>query len=60
VNGVARVKLYKGHCRTVGRKSRPTPLQSRLRHLEKDQVYNQADATGFIKINSCGCAFSRL
>ncbi|HJV34400.1 argininosuccinate synthase [Geomonas sp.] len=53
VNGVARVKLYKGHCRTVGRKSETNSLFNLdFATFEKDQVYNQADAEGFIKLNS--------
>ena len=53
VNGVARVKLYKGHCRTVGRKSESDSLFNLdFATFEKDKVYNQADAEGFIKINS--------
>ncbi|HEY5512782.1 MAG TPA: argininosuccinate synthase [Geomonas sp.] len=53
VNGVARVKLYKGHCRTVGRKSENDSLFNLdFATFEKDQVYNQADAEGFIKLNS--------
>ena len=53
VNGVARVKLYKGLCRTVGRKSESDSLFNLdFATFEKDQVYNQADAEGFIKINS--------
>ncbi len=53
VNGVARVKLYKGHCRTVGRKSETDSLFNLdFATFEKDQVYNQKDAEGFIKINS--------
>ncbi|HIJ81760.1 MAG TPA: argininosuccinate synthase [Desulfuromonadales bacterium] len=53
VNGVARVKLYKGLCRTVGRKSESDSLFNLdFATFEKDQVFNQADATGFIKINS--------
>jgi argininosuccinate synthase len=53
VNGVARVKLYKGHCRTVGRKSETDSLFNLdFATFEKDKVYNQADAEGFIKINS--------
>ncbi|MDY0383287.1 argininosuccinate synthase [Trichlorobacter sp.] len=53
VNGVARIKLYKGHCRTVGRKSETNSLFNLdFATFEKDQVYNQADAEGFIKINS--------
>jgi argininosuccinate synthase len=53
VNGVARLKLYKGHCRTVGRKSETNSLFNLdFATFEKDKVYNQADAEGFIKINS--------
>jgi len=53
VNGVARVKLYKGHCRTVGRKSETDSLFNLdFATFEKDKVFNQADAEGFIKINS--------
>jgi len=53
VNGVARLKLYKGFCRTVGRKSDTDSLFNQdFATFEKDQVYNQADAEGFIKINS--------
>ncbi|HEX8960584.1 MAG TPA: argininosuccinate synthase [Geobacteraceae bacterium] len=53
VNGVARLKLYKGHCRTVGRKSETDSLFNLdFATFEKDQVYNQKDAEGFIKINS--------
>lgn len=53
VNGVARVKLYKGYCRTVGRKSDTDSLFNvDFATFEKDDVYNQADAGGFIRINS--------
>lgn len=53
VNGIARIKLYKGSCRTVGRKSESNSLFNLdFATFEKDKVYNQADAEGFIKINS--------
>ena len=53
VNGVARVKLYKGHCRLVGRKSETNSLfNPEFATFEADQVYNQADAEGFIKLNA--------
>jgi argininosuccinate synthase len=53
VNGVARLKLYKGSCRTVGRKSETNSLFNLdFATFEMDEVYNQADAEGFIKINS--------
>jgi argininosuccinate synthase len=52
VTGTVRLKLYKGSVRTVGRKS-PLSLYS-LAHVtfEEDQVYDQRDAAGFIKLNA--------
>jgi argininosuccinate synthase len=52
VEGTVRLKLYKGSVRVVGRKS-PKTLYS-LAHVtfEADQVYNQRDAEGFIKLNA--------
>jgi len=52
VNGTVRLKLYKGSVRVVGRKS-PDSLYS-LAHVtfEADQVYDQRDAEGFIKLNA--------
>jgi len=53
VNGVARIKLYKGHCRVVGRKSETHSLfNPEFATFEADEVYNQADAEGFIKLNA--------
>ena len=52
VEGTVRLKLYKGLARVVGRKS-PKSLYS-LAHVtfEADQVYDQRDAEGFIKLNA--------
>lgn len=52
VTGTVRLKLYKGNVIVEGRKS-PYSLYSH-RHVtfESDNVYDQADATGFIKINA--------
>jgi len=52
VTGTARVKLYKGNCVTVGRKSPNTLFDPEVATFEADTVYNQADATGFIKLNA--------
>jgi argininosuccinate synthase len=53
VNGKARVKLYKGHCRVVGRDSATDSLFNvDFATFEADEVYNQADAEGFIKLNA--------
>ncbi|MGH6894044.1 MAG: argininosuccinate synthase [Dongiaceae bacterium] len=52
VEGTVRMKLYKGNATVVGRKS-PKSLYS-LAHVtfEEDQVYDQRDAAGFIKLNA--------
>jgi len=52
VEGVVRVKLYKGAAHVVGRRS-PRSLYS-LAHVtfEEDAVYDQRDAEGFIKLNA--------
>jgi argininosuccinate synthase len=52
VEGTVRLKLYKGSTHVVGRKS-PKSLYS-LAHVtfEEDQVYDQRDAEGFIKLNA--------
>jgi len=52
VEGTVRLKLYKGSVTVVGRKS-PKSLYS-LAHVtfEEDQVYDQRDAQGFIKLNA--------
>ncbi len=53
VNGRARIKLYKGHCRVVGRQSDTDSLFNvEFATFEADEVYNQADAEGFIKLNA--------
>ncbi|MSP82186.1 MAG: argininosuccinate synthase [Alphaproteobacteria bacterium] len=52
VEGTVRLKLYKGSVSVIGRKS-PRSLYS-LAHVtfEADQVYDQRDAAGFIKLNA--------
>ena len=52
VNGVVRLKLYKGNCIPVGRKSDNSLYSESFATFEEDEVYNQADATGFIRLNS--------
>jgi len=51
VNGTVRLKLYKGNCITVGRKSMQSLYQESFATFEEDTVYNQSDATGFIRLN---------
>ena len=52
VTGTARLKLYKGNCAVVGRKSPVSLYSSELATFEADQVYDQADAAGFIRLNA--------
>lgn len=52
VTGTVRLKLYKGNCIVVGRKSPYSLYSEELATFEKDQIYNQKDAEGFIKINA--------
>ncbi len=52
VNGTVALKLYKGSVNAVGRKSANDSLYNMdLVTFEADQVYNQRDAEGFIKLN---------
>ena len=52
VNGVVRVKLYKGNCTVVGRKSDRSLYHPGFASFEKEEVYNQKDAEGFIRLNA--------
>ncbi len=52
VSGTVRLKLYKGNCMPVGRKSDGSLYQESFATFEEDEVYNQADAEGFIKLNA--------
>lgn len=52
VTGTARMKLYKGNCIVVGRKSPYSLYREDFATFEQDQVYNQMDATGFIRLNA--------
>lgn len=54
VNGMVRLKLYKGNVMVVGRDSKNDSLfDPTIATFEDDQgAYNQADAGGFIKLNA--------
>ncbi len=52
VTGTARLKLYKGNCIVVGRKSPVSLFDPEVATFGADEVYDQADATGFIKLNA--------
>ncbi len=52
VTGVVRLKLYKGNCTPVGRKAERSLYQESFATFEEDEVYTQADAGGFIRLNA--------
>jgi len=52
VTGVVRVKLYKGNCTVVGRKSERSLYHPEFATFEGEEVYNQKDAEGFIRLNA--------
>jgi argininosuccinate synthase len=52
VTGTARLKLYKGNCWVVGRRSPTSLYHPQFATFEADSVYHQADAEGFIRLNA--------
>ena len=52
VNGTARLKLFKGNCTVAGRKSADSLYSCDFATFEEDQVYDQKDAAGFIRLNA--------
>ncbi len=52
VNGTVRLRLYKGNCHVAGRKSKNSLYRPDIVTFEAGGSYNQADATGFIKLNA--------
>jgi argininosuccinate synthase len=52
VAGVVRLRLYKGNCTVRGRKSDDSLYSEAHATFEKDEVYSQKDAEGFIRINA--------
>jgi len=52
VTGEARLVLYKGSVRVVGRRSPNTLYDEDIATFEADKVYRQADAEGFINLNA--------
>ncbi len=60
VNGIVRLKLYKGNCTVVGRKSGTSLYDPDFATFEDDQVYNQKDAEGFIRLSGLRLKIARL
>ena len=60
VTGTARLKLYKGNCTVVGRRSSFSLYSEEFATFERDAVYNQRDAEGFIKLNALRLRMRRM
>jgi argininosuccinate synthase len=52
VNGLVRLKIYKGNIVVLGRQSQDSLYSQSMATFEEDSVYDQKDAEGFIKLNS--------
>ena len=52
VTGSARLQLYKGNCTILGRKSDQSLYDQDVASFEEEDVYDQSDATGFIRLNA--------
>ncbi|MBF0506771.1 MAG: argininosuccinate synthase [Nitrospirae bacterium] len=60
VTGTVRLKLYKGNCTIAGRKSPCSLYAPELATFEAEEVYNQKDADGFIKLNALRLKVNKL
>jgi argininosuccinate synthase len=60
VTGRIRLKLYKGNCTVVGRKSDFSLYSEQFGTFEEDTVYNQKDAEGFIRLNGLRLKIANL
>ena len=52
VTGEVRLKLYKGNCTVLGRKSEKSLYNQNIASFEDSHGYSQDDANGFIKLNA--------
>lgn len=60
VTGTVRLKLYKGNVTVTGRKSDNSLYSQELATFEEDSIYDQSDATGFIKLNALRLRMKKL
>ena len=52
VTGTARIRLFKGGCSVAGRRSDDSLYMTDFATFEEESVFDQADSTGFIKVNA--------
>ncbi len=60
VTGIVRLKLYKGNCTVAGRKSDRSLYDADFATFESEDVYNQKDAEGFIRLNALRLKIAEL
>jgi argininosuccinate synthase len=60
VTGIVRLKLYKGNCAVLGRKSECSLYDPNFATFEGEEVYNQKDAEGFIRLNALRLKIAHL
>ena len=60
VTGDVKILLYKGNVRILGRRSDYSLYNNQLATFEEDNLYDQSDATGFIKLNSLRLILNKL
>jgi argininosuccinate synthase len=60
VTGIVRLKLYKGNCTTAGVKSESSLYDPEFATFEEENVYDQGDAEGFIRLNALRLKIAHL
>ena len=60
VTGIVRLKLYKGNCTMAGVKSEHSLYDSDFATFEEEDVYDQRDAEGFIRLNALRLKIAHL
>jgi argininosuccinate synthase len=60
VSGTVRIKLYKGACTVAGRRSDVSLYHPDFATFEGDEVYNQKDAEGFIRLSGLRLKIARI
>ncbi|MBF0336195.1 MAG: argininosuccinate synthase [Nitrospirae bacterium] len=60
VSGVVRLKLYKGNCLVVGRSSPVSLYDPKLATFEEEDLYDQKDAEGFIRLNALRLKMAKI
>ena len=60
ITGMVRLKLYKGNCTVVGRKSDRSLYDTDFATFESEDVYNQKDAEGFIRLSALRLKIAEL